>query len=134
MSHEFEAGEYARDKVQVAKPDEDAGLVLVLAVHDERADEYAIEALEGMTVHEAAYNWPLPSADVPEGYDAAADRVVEVAFCEGLDRRLGAAWVQTDAEGVLDLCERNDITTYTYHEQRLEPADPNDPGPRVVKA
>lgn len=120
----FQIGDRGYDKYQQIMPDEEASKLLIVAVHeDKRADEYQLENIDS-TLAEAVDNWPpdVPYADIRSDYDPDSDRVVEAVFLESLDRKVGGAWTGCSNEDLKSMCERNDVTVYSYHYDRITPA------------
>lgn len=113
-------GDRVLDLVDRHDPDRDEGAMLVIEVHETRADEWLIEGL-GMTVEEAAADeWSLATMD--DSYDSAADDVAEVVFIEALDRKAGSRWFGKTPSELRALCENEGVTTYSYHAARLSRA------------
>lgn len=117
----FHPGDRGFDKRQQAIPGEEAGELVIVAVHnDVRADEYSIQD-DGTTLAEVVDNWPPETwhVDIPDDYDPDSDGVVEVAFLESLDWKVSGEWARVDAEELKAMCERNDIPVYSYHRERI---------------
>lgn len=117
-------GDRAFDALNEPDADETGEQVVVLEVHDVRADAFEITDL-GLTVADAALDWPPEDNDpIADIYDPDADSVVEVVFTEGLERVWGPEWAAWEFE---DLRERarghEDVTVYHYHGARLSPAE-----------
>jgi hypothetical protein len=114
-------GDVVIDLVDDHKSPGDLPKLIVLAVNaDERADEHEISDLEGMTLAEAAYDWPIREMDE---YDPDADHVVEAAYIESLDHAFGGVWRTMDFETLRKNVETSPRTKlYSFHAHRLEPA------------
>lgn len=114
---DLQPGDVVVDRV----PADEESPMVVLAVHETRADSFIITSL-GKTVAAAAYpEWPNPTI---EFYDADADDVAEVAFVRALDYVFGDRWRRWDVDRLRPrVRESPDLVVYTYHARRLAPID-----------
>lgn len=119
---ELEAGDFAYDHLDEPGPHSDGEELLVLEVHDVRADAFEITDLD-LTVAEAAIGWP---ANEPiDIYEPDGDCVVECVYVEGLDRVWPAdEWREWDTDELRDrVLSRRDVSIYHFHGMRLAPAE-----------
>lgn len=118
---DIELGSRVVDKHNRAVPGEEVSEMVVVGVHpDVRADEYTVS--NGEVLSEIADKWPpgVWDVDIPDGYDPDADSVIEVVFLQSLDNTFLGAWVEWEPDKLRRLCEKNDVTIYSYHKERLE--------------